>query len=281
MVSVTSSSRYVTSASRYQSRSSMYTRDLIPRNYSRQFRLSSYILIIIAGAEPAGKDNNSELIRYTYFTKMKYEPVYIFGATVGNSTATAHWDIIKIRVSMGLIYAKETRFYCCIKYDNERYSITQPVITFKIRHEDERLSAAHFTCRNRRPGVVPDGVALSLYNHTCREPYVTYRRPDVPQREPGVKLAICTKLAYGSRNAEMIIEFMEVYRFLGVDKFVTYFLKDLNEDSRKVLEYYVSTGILDLYYFEPAEQGINRIFSYCKGGNFNIQIWAWFGYFIC
>ena len=25
----------------------------------------------------------------------------------------------------------------------------------------------------------------------------------------------------------------------------------------------------------------NRVFAYCKGGNFNIQIWAWFGYFIC
>ena len=27
--------------------------------------------------------------------------------------------------------------------------------------------------------------------------------------------------------------------------------------------------------------GINRLFTYCKGGNFNIHIWAWFGYFIC
>ena len=26
---------------------------------------------------------------------------------------------------------------------------------------------------------------------------------------------------------------------------------------------------------------INRLFPYCKGGNFNIHIWAWFGYFFC
>ena len=26
---------------------------------------------------------------------------------------------------------------------------------------------------------------------------------------------------------------------------------------------------------------INRLYAYCKGGNFNIHIWAWFGYFIC
>ena len=27
--------------------------------------------------------------------------------------------------------------------------------------------------------------------------------------------------------------------------------------------------------------GNNRLFAYYKGGNFNIHIWAWFGYFIC
>ena len=26
---------------------------------------------------------------------------------------------------------------------------------------------------------------------------------------------------------------------------------------------------------------INRLSAYCKGGNFNIHIWAWFGYSIC
>ena len=25
---------------------------------------------------------------------------------------------------------------------------------------------------------------------------------------------------------------------------------------------------------------INRLFANCKGGNFNIHIWTWFGYFI-
>ena len=24
-----------------------------------------------------------------------------------------------------------------------------------------------------------------------------------------------------------------------------------------------------------------ELFGFCKGGNFNIHIWAWFGYFIC
>ena len=27
--------------------------------------------------------------------------------------------------------------------------------------------------------------------------------------------------------------------------------------------------------------GIIELLGHCKGGNFNIHIWAWFGYFIC
>ena len=26
---------------------------------------------------------------------------------------------------------------------------------------------------------------------------------------------------------------------------------------------------------------VNRLLAYCKGGNFNIHIWAWVDYFIC
>ena len=32
---------------------------------------------------------------------------------------------------------------------------------------------------------------------------------------------------------------------------------------------------------ETTSGGINRLFSYCKGGIFYIHIWAWFSYFIC
>ena len=41
MVSETSTSHVVTSASHYQSRSSIYIRGLIPRNWPRQFRMTS------------------------------------------------------------------------------------------------------------------------------------------------------------------------------------------------------------------------------------------------
>ena len=35
------------------------------------------------------------------------------------------------------------------------------------------------------------------------------------------------------------------------------------------------------HFIERILWSIIRLLAYCKGGNFNIRIWAWFGYFIC
>ena len=41
------------------------------------------------------------------------------------------------------------------------------------------------------------------------------------------------------------------------------------------------TADIDLINLSYTDTIINRLFAYCKGGNFNIHIWAWLGYFIC
>ena len=43
---------------------------------------------------------------------------------------------------------------------------------------------------------------------------------------------------------------------------------DIAIDLDAILEYKCDIGIIEL-------------FALCKGGNFNIHIWAWFGYFPC
>ena len=39
--------------------------------------------------------------------------------------------------------------------------------------------------------------------------------------------------------------------------------------------------IVNILHKQEPESPINRLFAYCKGGNFKIHIWAWFSYFIC
>ena len=83
---------------------------------------------------------------------------------------------------------------------------------------------------------------------------MTYVPPYFPVKEPE-KIVIGSKAAYGNISAEMIIEWVEAMRYIGVDKIVTYFLRSLNADALNVLFHYVSEGFIDLYFYEPANEG--------------------------
>ena len=52
--------------------------------------------------------------------------------------------------------------------------------------------------------------------------------------------------------------------------------------TSRILNHFVAKPVSSLPpSLSSDKQGINRLFAYCKGGNFNIYIRAWFGYFIC
>ena len=193
---------------------------------------------------------------------MKFGPVYIFGSTVANSTDHAQWDLVRLYASVDEKILR-TPIGCCLKYKiGPRFEYyIQPIQSMERPLGMSILSSYHYTCANPRPGVIPDGVAITFDNYTCSEDHVTYRKPFLPLREPVNKLALCTKMCYGKRSAEMLIDWMETYKYLGVDKVVSYFLKDLNSEAKQVLEYYASTGTLDLYLFEPAAAGMVRRWS--------------------
>ena len=83
---------------------------------------------------------------------------------------------------------------------------------------------------------------------------MTYVPPYFPVKEPE-KIVIGSKAAYGNISAEMIIEWVEAMRYIGEDKIVTYFLRSLNTDAVNVLFHYASEGVIDLYLYEPANEG--------------------------
>ena len=230
--------------------------DLCTLTYFNHY-IFCYYLGAAAGSFKEEKDYR-KYFKYTDFTKMKFGPIYILGATLGNTTDSAHWDIVKVYAEVDEMYPEKTNISCCLKYLNIRGSeyTKMPIIYAGRPNAATKLSAYHYTCLNPKPGVVPDGVALTVSQFTCSEEDVTYRKPDTPLRESEIKLGLCLKVAYGKRSAELIIEFIEAYRYLGVDKFICYILEelneDLNEDAQRVLAYYASTGIMDAYIYKPA-----------------------------
>ena len=102
-----------------------------------------------------------------------------------------------------------------------------------------------------------------LSDVTCLENHVTYVQPYFPASEPE-KIVIGSKFAYGNVSAELIIEWIEAMKYIGVDKIVTYYLRNLNEDARNVLRHYASEGIVDLYFHEPAEEGKQSLLMCCN-----------------
>lgn len=51
-----------------------------------------------------------------------------------------------------------------------------------------------------------------------------------------------------SISANLLLEWFEVQRILGVDKVISY-TNNLNDDAMKVLEYYESFGLTDIIHF--------------------------------
>ena len=111
-------------------------------------------------------------------------------------------------------------------------------------------------------GLIPIGLSLTiLSNVTCRENHATYVSPYFPFKEPD-KIVLGSKFAFGNLSAQLIIEWIEAMKYIGVNKIVTHYLRTLNTDARKVLYHYASEGTVDLYFHELANEG--KSISYQK-----------------
>ena len=208
--------------------------------------------------------SSKESVLQSNYTKMYFGSVYILGAAMGNSTETEVWDVVKVYAMINMKEYDGANISCCLTYRTsevmtdilKKYPIN--ILKYKI---DAMLRGHHFTCSNVRhgSGALPVGVGLTHNKLNCTQDQVTFVQPYKPVKEINTKLAIGTKLAFGTISAEMIIEWMETYKYLGVDKVVTYYVDEgrdkINENALKVLRYYASTEILDLYHHVPAGSG--------------------------
>ena len=199
----------------------------------------------------------------SFYTKMNYGPVFILGAAAGNSSWQGDWDIVKIYGIVNMKDFRHVKFRCCLKYrsrsDKNATFKVDPMNVVKF-WKTAILRAHHFTCPNikHKDGTLPVGVGLTKDKLSCEDSNVNYIKPFTPLKEPDITLAIGTKLAFGNISAEMIIEWMEMYKFLGVDKVVTYYVDEINKRALQVLRYYASTKFLDLYHHKAADSGKNH-----------------------
>ena len=62
---------------------------------------------------------------------------------------------------------------------------------------------------------------------------------------------------------------------------IIYYIVRLTMKRQKQLLVYIQYIIVTGLKTRTMHPRINRLFAYCKGGNLDTHIWAWFGYFIC
>ena len=200
------------------------------------------------------------------FTEMKFGPINILGVAGGNSTNTSAWDVYKVYAHINITHFNNTVtvYSCCMKYERPINLIGKfPTKTsFLYKVHKNIIGLFHFVCENKyhKLGVRPVGVAITADGGTCSTDDVVFIEPDHPLRKPGSNLIICAKFAFQKIDAMLILEWMEANKLLGVDKIVAYYVADLNKDALKVLNYYATTGLLDLYFFKPSWEG--KINSY-------------------
>lgn len=107
-----------------------------------------------------------------------------------------------------------------------------------------KMYACQFICKITKKNIthisiVKDGAP---YNSTLQVLKVTY-----PTRQQD-KLAVCSKMAYGTEKPIKLIEWFEYNLLMGVDKFIT-LVQPLNRDAFKVLKYYQQKGVLEMGIF--------------------------------
>ena len=194
------------------------------------------------------------------FHRSRIGPLFILNVVAGNQSEHSKWDIFKlygvINITYFPNYSVTTR--CCFLFNSDQGQqiIEMAPLNLTKFWSISLLRNFHVTCPNPKQGMVPTGVALKILDIPCSSGYITYLVPFYPRKEPGTTLALGTKIAHGNVSAELLIEWMETYKFLGVDKVVTYYVGDLEPSALKVLQYYASEGsFLDLHFYIPAATG--------------------------
>ena len=125
-------------------------------------------------------------------------------------------------------------------------------------------ASTQFKCHTNLVSSDIQGVTLALQNVTCAKNVSQFIEITALQDQETArgKIAICSKIAYGSLSATKVIEWMEAQIYLGVSK-VLFYVYNLNSKASDVLRYYQHLGLVDVFHFDIPKMGTFLVFL-CK-----------------
>lgn len=144
---------------------------------------------------------------------------------------------------------------CCLLLGNDSvvsYVNEKRLIWTQVKKQP--LMATKFFCEVPRElyGEKVKGSTMSLPQEKCAAK--TFMAVEFLSEQPKESFAICAKISYGAVSAQRLIEWLELQKYLGVNKVLMYFY-NLNEEAMRVLKSYNRDGFVDLLPFDFPEAG--------------------------
>lgn len=153
-----------------------------------------------------------------------------------------------------------TQFNCFLYSTNKNIEMVKATLSRKrSNHGRPKHCACQYTCNldneyHQIKGYLTQ-VGLSPLKDIKQDSCPQINKVIYPTRQSG-KMAICSKMAYGSQEPIKLIEWFEYNRLMGVDRIIT-MVQLINRDAYKVLKYYNKTGLLDMDIFPSPLPGID------------------------
>ncbi|XP_053376427.1 uncharacterized protein LOC123535467 [Mercenaria mercenaria] len=151
---------------------------------------------------------------------------------------------------------KET-FKCCILQGKNHVMTSKPTRSHQCCYNMGLLRARRTECPLVGEFSKLTGVSLAKWNMSCPTDKLYYITPTV--LDPVLKKnkwAVCNKYFYGpGPNARRLVEWFEIHRFVGVDKFTIHYESTLNSATKKVLQFYQKKGLAEVLHIGAPFKG--------------------------
>ncbi|XP_053375256.1 uncharacterized protein LOC128547235 [Mercenaria mercenaria] len=173
----------------------------------------------------------------------------------------------------------EETFKCCILQGKNHVMASKSTRSHQCCYNMGLLRARRIECPLVGEFSKLTGVSLAKWNMSCPTDKLYYITPTV--LDPVLKKnkwAVCNKYFYGpGPNARLLVEWFEIHRFVGVDKFTIHYESTINSTTKKVLQFYQKKGLAEVLHIDaPFKDKIKRHSHYPRYVLFNDeQIGLW------
>ena len=192
----------------------------------------------------------------------QYKGVFLFSAIGILSPVNNTLEGIALNLWEEQVYRDRNMFCCFLSQGGQIHKIP---VARKSMFLNYSLTAVQVFCETEKNAQLkintrPVGVTLTYDIDNCpmdisNYATVQYTRPCLLE----VCIAICAKIAYGYVNPEMVVEWMEYYKYMGVNHVVV-FTFNLTADALTVLQFYEKQDFVEVLPFDfPAKGNSPRL----------------------